>query len=239
LDTKMGNNFVIPQISQSVWLNELVFEPENGLLSIELKRAEECFTPIEIKANNSVIWDYSPAFSTESVIVDSQFTLPVDDKDIIWIHLSTTSEIKSNFITESFPIPIHTKNIWARDPSSLSWEQSFYPTMGFKNQLNKGQDGGKIIPELFALYQNYPNPFNMETAITFDLLKQSIVSLYILNATGHIESTYLENEDMIPGTYNFIWNGNSHSSGVYFVTLKAVLDPYEPIVMIRKMIYLK
>ena len=50
---------------------------------------------------------------------------------------------------------------------------------------------------------------------------------------------YLENEDLTPGYYSFIWQGNSHSSGVYFVTLQAILEPYEPVVMSRKMIYLK
>ena len=41
------------------------------------------------------------------------------------------------------------------------------------------------------------------------------------------------------GKYNFDWNAESFSTGVYFFTINADVDGYVPVVFSRKMIYLK
>jgi hypothetical protein len=177
--------------------------------------------------------------SLETVIVDSQITLTSSDSELFWVKVSAKPEETPHHILESMPLFSQVTKNWSRNPDNLIWEETSIATMGYKNQIQNRNDKTKFIPELFALYQNYPNPFNFETSIKFDLLKQSHVSLYVLNAAGHIEKTYFENEEMTPGQYSFLWQGNSHSSGVYFVTIQAVLEPYVPVVMSRKMIYLK
>ena len=239
-NSSLDNTFIIPEISKSVRLNELMYEPKSQSLSIELLYESEVIDPVTISVNSTDIWNYSPVYSNEQTIIDSQFIIPDYETNIIWIHLyiNTESSIPHKE-TESFPIIIHSKTVWARNPKDLVWEQTSVPTMGLRNQLQKRDDGSGVIPELFALYQNYPNPFNLETSIKFDLLKKSVVSLYVLNAAGLIESIYLDNQELTPGPYSYVWKGNHHSSGVYFVTLQAILDPYEPVVMSRKMIYLK
>ena len=240
INSSLENTFIIPEVDEPIRLNELMFDPQSQSLSIELFHETKVIDPVRITVNSTEIWTYTPAFSFEPTIVDSQFYIPIKENGIIWIHLDTGLE-SSIFQQkkESFPITTLSKTIWARNPDNLIWEQTSVSTIGLKNHTQKKDNGSKIIPELFALYQNYPNPFNLETSIKFDLLKQSIVSLYVLNAAGHVESIYLDNENLIPGQYSYVWQGNSHSSGVYFVTLLAILEPYAPVVMSRKMIYLK
>ena len=96
-----------------------------------------------------------------------------------------------------------------------------------------------LVPELFVLYQNYPNPFNGQTRITFDLLEDAAVTLYITDATGRIHDKLIEEEFIISGTYNYMWDGGGRSSGIYFITLQAQVDQIPPAVLSRKMIYLK
>ncbi len=82
------------------------------------------------------------------------------------------------------------------------------------------------LPEKFILYQNYPNPFskgaggNPETAIKFNVPKESFVSLKIYDVLGN-EIQTLVNEKKSPGLYQVEFNGNNLSSGVYFYRLQA------------------
>ena len=76
------------------------------------------------------------------------------------------------------------------------------------------------IPDGFLLKQNYPNPFNPSTNISFDIPKSSFVELRIYDISGR-EITKLVSQDLNPGSYNYSWEANNLSSGVYFYTLKA------------------
>ena len=96
-----------------------------------------------------------------------------------------------------------------------------------------------MVPQLFVLYQNYPNPFNGQTKITFDLLEDAKVSLFITDAKGRVQEKILEEEFYNSGMYNFMWDAENHSSGVYFITLQAEVDQFPVAVFSRKMIYLK
>ena len=97
----------------------------------------------------------------------------------------------------------------------------------------------QFIPELFILYQNYPNPFNGQTKISFDLLEDAIVNLYVTDATGRIHDKLLDQEYKNAGVHNYIWDGNGRSTGIYFITLVAHINESPPIIFSRKMIYLK
>ena len=239
LNSIYDSSFLIPGRTHPIRMNELIFNSETQLLSIELLQKPMVVDPIFIFVNSELVWEYTPMNSMETVIVDSQITVSSSDSEFFWVKVSTQSEETSAYILESIPFYSQMTKNCGRNPDNLIWEETSMTTMGYKNQIQNKTDKTKFIPELFALYQNYPNPFNSETSIKFDLLKQSHVSLYVLNAAGHIEKTYFENEEMTPGHYSFLWQGNSHSSGVYFVTIQAVLEPYMPVVMSRKMIYLK
>ena len=75
------------------------------------------------------------------------------------------------------------------------------------------------IPESFKLFQNYPNPFNPTTKIEFQLANSGFVSLKIFNVLGNEVATLIY-EEMSSGTYDFEFNGEELTSGIYFARLQ-------------------
>lgn len=74
------------------------------------------------------------------------------------------------------------------------------------------------IPNSFALYNNYPNPFNPVTNIKFDLPKNVQATLKVFDISGREVAT-LVNQEMLAGSYNYIWDATAMSSGIYFYEL--------------------
>jgi len=67
---------------------------------------------------------------------------------------------------------------------------------------------------------NYPNPFNPSTTITFDMVRESPVSIDVYNIKGQKVKTIADEMYGI-GTHKVVWNGEDFSgkpvaSGVYF-----------------------
>jgi len=83
--------------------------------------------------------------------------------------------------------------------------------------LNNTQNK-QLTPESFSLKQNYPNPFNPNTTIEYQVHKSSHVLLEVYDITGRQVGT-LVNSQIQPGFYKAIFDGTSHSSGVFFVRL--------------------
>ena len=76
------------------------------------------------------------------------------------------------------------------------------------------------LPVEFSLSQNYPNPFNPSTTISYQIGKQSLVTLVVYNILGKEVAT-LVNEVKSPGAYNLKFDGTNLSSGIYFYKLTA------------------
>jgi len=127
----------------------------------------------------------------------------------------------------------------SRMPDGGSWHYSDSRTLGLSNESIDNDFGQEFVPELFVLYQNYPNPFNGQTKISFDLLEDAIVNLYITDATGRIHDKLVDEEYKNSGIYNYVWDGEGRSTGIYFITLVAQINEAPPAVFSRKMIYLK
>jgi hypothetical protein len=80
-------------------------------------------------------------------------------------------------------------------------------------------------PSSFILHQNFPNPFNPETYISYQIPKESYVTLRIFNLVGK-EVKILVNETKQPGYYTIQWdgrdnNGNGVVSEIYLYQLQA------------------
>ncbi|MCP4580864.1 MAG: T9SS type A sorting domain-containing protein [candidate division Zixibacteria bacterium] len=82
------------------------------------------------------------------------------------------------------------------------------------------EDNVNLIPVEFELHSNYPNPFNNSTVISFNLTRQSDVSLDIYNVLGQ-QVANLHSGQLSAGHHNFLWTGDSVPSGVYFYKLTA------------------
>ena len=74
------------------------------------------------------------------------------------------------------------------------------------------------LPSTYSLAQNYPNPFNPSTSISYQLPRQSYVTLIIYNILGR-EIATLVDEMKQPGKYFVQWNASDIPTGVYFYRL--------------------
>ncbi len=142
-------------------------------------------------------------------------------------------------ILESRPLNFNETFHESKVPDLGTWTTLSFSSFGESNDITRAKEHKQFIPEILALYQNYPNPFNASTNITFDLLEEATVSLYVADARGRKLQVFLEEIFLEKGFYSFDWSAEYQSSGVYFITLQAQTGEYLPVVMSRKMIYLK
>ena len=76
----------------------------------------------------------------------------------------------------------------------------------------------EIEPVNFTLKQNYPNPFNPSTTIQFSIPEQTFVRLEIFNSLGEKVDVLL-NEEINAGTYEYKWNAEHLTSGIYYYSI--------------------
>ncbi|MDP3149935.1 MAG: T9SS type A sorting domain-containing protein [Ignavibacteria bacterium] len=100
-----------------------------------------------------------------------------------------------------------------------------------------------VSPTQFILEQNYPNPFNPTTVISYQLPKNSFVTLKVYDVLGN-EVAVLVNEEKQPGTYEVEFQSTVNSrrlaSGFYFYAIQAnALDGSKNFREVKKLILLK
>ncbi|MFQ5770719.1 MAG: DUF3179 domain-containing (seleno)protein [bacterium] len=90
----------------------------------------------------------------------------------------------------------------------------------------EGEREDELVPQDFALYQNFPNPFNPTTNITYDLDKNSLVTLKIYDVLGQVVRTLVDNENQSTGRKSVLWDGRDDAgelvaSGIYVYRIRA------------------
>ncbi len=83
-----------------------------------------------------------------------------------------------------------------------------------------------VTPKDYTLYQNYPNPFNTGTVVSCQVFRHGgrteravvSVSIKVYDVQGHEVQTLVQGK-LNPGVYEYIFNGNKLSSGIYFYSL--------------------
>jgi len=89
------------------------------------------------------------------------------------------------------------------------------------------------LPSEYKLEQNYPNPFNPSTTIKFSLPERSEVNLSIYNLLGQeIEKLFQGEKEA--GSYEYVFENKSLSTGVYFYVLES-----QKVRLSRKMMLIK
>jgi len=237
MDRDTANLIKVARNESSIWLNELTWNPFSKTLRLEVSGEPDYDSQYFVVNQNEPFWDIEAEVGFEIQFIDSSFVLG-DDLDlptVISLELSSDDELITleHIVLDTLPFAI------SRIPDGDSWHYTESITLGSTNEPIEDYYVTELVPELFVLYQNYPNPFNGQTRITFDLLEDAAVTLYITDATGRIHDKLIEEEFIISGTYNYMWNGEGRSSGIYFITLQAQVDQIPPAVLSRKMIYLK
>ncbi len=222
---------------QEFELNEIGFNFFDKKLNIEVAGQSEGFTILGIFMNDSLLFEWESNPSYQIFYFDSSAVLN-ENTQLSWLHLCQY-ENENWEIIESRPLNLNKPFHEGKIPDQGSWTNLSFRSFGAANDITKSSQAIDLIPEIFALYQNYPNPFNSSTKITFDLLEESVVNLFVSDARGRKIDVFLDEVFLENGTYSFTWSGEFQSSGIYFITVEAQSGDYLPVVMSRKMIYLK
>ena len=157
-----------------------------------------------------VIWaDADP----EQGLLHVDFTLSSGGEDIGIYDPNGNAIIEMSFSSQG------EDTSYGRYPDgSDSWRQ-MNPTPGTSNsdalfslELNRN-------PNTYKLYPAYPNPFNPETAITYDLPKNTFVNITIYDMVGNHVKT-LQNDFQAAGQKIIKWDGRNNigksvSAGIY------------------------
>ncbi len=223
---------------QDFQLNEIAYNATDQKLAVEIAGHADWPTELGLFINDSLVWNWNSPPGFEVSFVDSNWTLQTS-KDFGWFHLCQIDENDTWEILESRPLNLLKSFHESKVPDLGTWTTLSFSSFGESNDITRAKEYKQLIPEIFALYQNYPNPFNASTNITFDLLEEATVSLYVADARGRKLQVFLEEIFLEKGFYTFDWSAEYQSSGVYFITLQAQTGEYLPVVMSRKMIYLK
>jgi len=227
----------VGRLESSLWLNELIWNPYLKTIQVEIAGNPDIEDQYSIFIKDKIIWEIQTNLGYEPYYQDS--TIKLQDEINFPVVLSFKKAVIEEFtpieyiVLDSLPFAI------SRLPDGGPWYYTETTTLGISNEPIKESFKPDLLPELFVLYQNYPNPFNGTTRITFDLLEDAYVSLYITDATGRIHAKFLEGEFISSGTYNYNWNGEGKSTGIYFFTIQTQVDNRVPTTFSRKMIYLK
>jgi len=219
-------------------LNEVVNRPESQQIAVEVHGNVTETHVLGLFIDDYLVWEFTPTLSFEPLFIDSIFTWNTNQL-FMWLDLKEMDEFGKWELIDTRAIFTERQITEGRIPDHKRWKTYSFSTLGAPNDLTRTGSTKLMIPEIFALYQNYPNPFNAQTTISFDLLQAAVVSLYINDAAGRIIHLFFEESKMDKGLYSYSWNGESYSSGVYFMTIQAQVDDYLPIVYSRKIIYLK
>ena len=230
-------NIKVGLTESSLWINELTWNPYTKNLHLEVAGNPEYEDRYSFKFGEQSIWDveifsgYENQFQDSSIILEEEIAYPT----FISFTKNQGEEysVLEYIVLDTLPVAI------SRMPDGGPWYYTESTTLGITNEPVRNYFETDLLPELFVLYQNSPNPFNGQTKITFDLLEDATVSLYITDATGRVHNKFMEGEFMTSGTYNYNWNGEGRSTGIYFFTIQAQVDQRPPAIFSRKMIYLK
>ncbi|HPG41262.1 MAG TPA: YCF48-related protein [bacterium] len=173
--------------------------------------------------------------STIKVVVDGDtlgnvtYNQPREDITAQFPGYQNSSGPGGKFILDTTLLPngVHTITWVVSDNAGNSNER-----LGVRNFMVLNNSTTTEIKQTTALpYQTdllpgYPNPFNATTTISYQLTKDSHVSIYIYDILGRKVADLLDNEYRTAGTYKLNWNGASRSgnavaSGVYLLVFKS------------------
>lgn len=174
---------------------------------------------------------FSTVTSVEITLMDSDgaapdITIPVFDE-----YTLTSHWVESRGLVQ-FEADSHIINFGSIDFISFGLAQvndnsDEFVVPGHSTQMSNYNEGDATstqhidseTPQQVELSQNYPNPFNPSTTITYAIPEGNHVQLNVYDITGRKVATLVDQVQQ-PGTYQAVWNGAEHASGIYIYRLE-------------------
>jgi len=110
--------------------------------------------------------------------------------------------------------------------------------MGLGSSALDVDNNNSHISNNYSLSQNYPNPFNPTTVISYQLPRNSFVTLKVYDILGR-EVITLINSKQNAGKYQVVFSGRDLASGIYIYKIEAIGDNAKRFLSIRKLVLLK
>lgn len=111
--------------------------------------------------------------------------------------------------TDSFPFTKLLDDGCISGDPGMGWELYGWDEMGGVSSA---------IPEKYVVLTAYPNPFNPRTTLRFELVESKNINLSIFDVTGR-EIANLADGIYPSGIYDFKFNSDNLTSGIYFAKL--------------------
>lgn len=90
-------------------------------------------------------------------------------------------------------------------------------------------DESSVIPAGIEVYPSYPNPFNSAVTIQFELYRPDQVSIRIIDITGRLLNTLIDEQSLASGLHTYHWQpgintGKSLASGLYVIEIATTTE---------------
>ena len=216
--------------------------PDNYIYSLAIDRQDNLWIGtgeeglVKFDGTN---WTIYNELKDESGVPCSVSAISIDSQDNVWLGIPRCGIDEKVFLKfdgvkcETLENRVLVSNIVTSIVIDAQGNKWIGQNNGMSGGLTVYREGGVILndpvvaveerdntkPSAFTLSQNYPNPFNPTTQISFDLPKNSQVTLTVFNALGQKIAT-LADEKRGAGSYRVTWDGTNFPSGVYFYRLE-------------------
>ncbi|MBK9228648.1 MAG: T9SS type A sorting domain-containing protein [Ignavibacteria bacterium] len=172
---------------------------------------------ILLTTNAGTDWRLTAFFAGSAV-----FNLEFVDVNTGWSagsRIYRTTDGGSNWLEQLNVYPLDINGVLMRDyKSGIAYgDQGILYTTSTGGIMN-AVTYSSTTPKDFELYQNYPNPFNPMTIISYEIGKNSYVSIKIYDVSGKCVTTVVS-EVKSAGRHEADFNASGLSSGLYFYSL--------------------
>lgn len=180
---------------------------DNQQLPVELSS----FTSLADKNNVTLSWTTETEINNSGYDVERKLSSDTSWKKINFVQGAGNSHSAKTYKYEDRNLATGKYNYRLKQVD-YNGNYTYY---NLQNEISVG------IPAKFNISQNYPNPFNPSTKISFEIPKDSKVSIQLFDMTGRLVGTLLNNENYQAGYYTVQFNGAELASGTYFYRISA------------------
>ena len=171
-------------------------------------------------ANNAQLVQLNPLMKWDSISTASTYRIQISSDSTFTTTNTDTVTSLARYKVRNNGLTINVKYFWRVNAANVGGTSAYSTIFNFRTGTTDLSLNTTIIPKAFKLYNNYPNPFNPGTTIKFDIPKESFVSLKIFNILGK-EIQTLTYSNLKEGQYEYYFNANNLSSGIYLIKFEA------------------